>query len=104
MWSPWSHRNHRLRQAKLHAKIFLERLNQADAFFTENKIYEFDKYELSALVAGIQKLILYLENENPTEEEKLHYYVLLLGWVKLWDNFDISIIELKEKVGVVDAN
>ena len=103
MWSPWEHQNARLWPAKSHAEIFLKRLNQAQDFFTKNKIYEFDKYGISALVAGIQKLILYLEDENPTEEEKLHYYVLLLGWTKLWDDFDKSIVALKEKIGIVDA-
>ena len=104
MWSPWDHHNDRLWQAKSHAEIFLKRLDQAGVFFGQNKIYEFDKYEFSALIAGIQKLILYLEDENPTEEEKLHYYVLLIGWVRLWDDFDKSVVALKEKIGIVDAS
>ena len=97
MWSPWDHHNDRLSQAKRHAQIFLKRLNQTNDFFEKNKIYEYEKYEISALVAGIQKLLMYLENDNPTEEEKLEYYVLLIGWNKIWRDFDESIVTLKGK-------
>ena len=102
MWFPWNHNNDKLWQAKSHAIIFLERLNEAKKFFHKNKIYEIDKYLLEALIAGIQKINLYLENENPNEDEKLHYYVLLKGWVSLWDDFDKSIVALKEKIGIDD--
>lgn len=101
MWSPWDHDNNRLWQAKSHAEIFSKRLNQANDFFAQNKIYEFDKYGFSALVAGIEKLILYLEDKNPTEEEKLHYYVFLIGWFNLWADFDKSIVTLKEKIEII---
>jgi len=102
MWSPWEHQNDRLWQAKSHAKIFSKRLHRTEKFFEENKIYEYDKYQLSALIAGIEKLIQYLENESPAEEKKLQYYVLLVGWIKLWSEFDRSIVALKEKIGIVD--
>jgi len=101
LWSPWKHSNAKLLQAKRHMQIFLKRLNKAKDFFADNQIYEINNYNIDALIAGSIKLLNYLSNEFPSEEEKFEYYVMLVGWTELWERFDDEIVSLKDKIGVI---
>jgi len=100
LWSPWEHNNDRLWQAKSHLDIFFNRLEQTKEFFEENNIFEVYNYNLNALLAGTKKLRDNLINEFPDEDEKLQYYVMLVGLVKLWEEHNESISSLMERIGI----
>lgn len=98
LWSPWE--NDRVWQAKSHISIFSKRLDLLAKFIEENDIHELSKYQLKALIAGANKLNAYLINELPGENEKLEYDIMLEGWVKVWEEFNQSLSDFKQKIGL----
>ncbi len=103
LWFPWEENNAKLWQAVNHMKRFSERLSQTKIFFEKNKIHEIDKYSLSALIAGAQRLTVYLSKNSPDSDEELEYYIMLTGWTNLWREFDESMVELKDRIGVSET-
>ncbi|MEP4052247.1 MAG: hypothetical protein ABJN22_08380 [Litorimonas sp.] len=100
LWSPWRNQNDRIHQAQGYLEIFLKRLMQSKEFFDKNGISEISDFELSALIKGCERLQQYLTNENSKENEQLEYYVLLVGWRKLWFEFDESISRLMDNFSI----
>lgn len=84
-------------QAKSHLEILSERLEKAKKFLEENKIYEIDLYNLNAIIVGSAELKNMLSSETQNPNYKVKYYVLLIGFRKLWDEFYNGINTLKEK-------
>lgn len=96
LWSPWE--NSRVEQAVRHLQIFKERLALAKRFFDENRIFEVSDFNHTALIHGASRLEMYLTNSQTTEAKRYEYHIMLIGWKRLWKEFDDEISELRQKL------